>query len=144
MLIATHGYVADILPAYNILQEHLNSQLEHFTAEALLDEEGLWDTHGQKTMLQINTMNAQSKLKKYRGLLSAPVYPTALVLVPWNKWTYLEDVCDFDQLEGYKTVVQAFWDDNYAVLDIGEPVVEEEVAESAIPAPVSSPPNSRD
>ena len=41
-------------------------------------------------MLKTNTLNAQAKLLKYRLLLTLPVYFAALVLVPWNKWRYIE------------------------------------------------------
>ena len=41
-------------------------------------------------MLKINTLNAQAKLLKYRLLLTLLVYFAALVLVPWNKWRYIE------------------------------------------------------
>ena len=44
----------------------------------------------EQTMLKTNTLNAQAKLLKYRLLLTLPVYFAALVLVPWNKWRYME------------------------------------------------------
>lgn len=87
-------------------------------------------------MLEVNTINAQANLKKYRKLLTAPVYPAPLVLIPWNKRLYLDSVCNEEQLQGYKTSVQALWDNKYAGLDVGEPSVEAEVA-AAIPSRVS-------
>jgi hypothetical protein len=137
--LATSGYVTDILPAYNVLHEHIETQLRHFTAEAMIDVEGLYDAPGQQTMLQTNTMNAQSKLKKYRGLLSSPVYPAALVLVPWNKWTYLESACDDDELQKHKNAIQDLWDRDYATLEIGDPVVQVNVVNPVVQLPVRPP-----
>jgi hypothetical protein len=51
---------------------------------------------------------------------------------------YLDSVCNEEQLHGYKTSVQALWDNNYARLDVGEPSVEVEVA-AAVPTRVSKP-----
>ena len=44
----------------------------------------------EQTLLKTNTLNAVAKLLKYRLLLTSLVYFAALVLVPWNKWLYME------------------------------------------------------
>ena len=120
------------------MQEHLDEQLQHFGTYHIVDDEHPIDPPKEKTMLEVNTMNAQAKLKKYRKLLTAPVYPAALVLIPWNKWLYLDSVCNEEQLQGYKASVQALWDNKYAGLDVGEPSIEVEVA-AAVPPQVSQP-----
>ena len=120
------------------MQEHLDEQLQHFGTYHIVDDEHPIDPPKEKTMLEVNTMNAQAKLKKYRKLLTAPVSPAALVLIPWNKWLYLDSVCNEEQLQGYKASVQALWDNKYAGLDVGEPSIEVEVA-AAVPPQVSQP-----
>jgi hypothetical protein len=89
-------------------------------------------------MCEINIQNAQRKLRKYRDLLTSPVYPVASVLVPWIKWTYLESASSTEELEVHKAAVQAFWDDSYAGIVIGEPVIEEEAPTGADPPLVSA------
>jgi hypothetical protein len=42
-LLAIHGHVTDILPAYNILPEHLDKQLQHFGTNHIVDYEHLID-----------------------------------------------------------------------------------------------------
>ena len=88
-------------------------------------------------------MNAQRKLEKYKALLVSPVYPAALMLLPWVKWTYLESASTEEELVEYKKVVQAFYDENYAHLDTRELVVEVQAFISS-DAPVVSAPYSRD
>jgi hypothetical protein len=49
-------------------------------------------------MLQINIMNADIKLQKYRALLTSSIYYVAVVLVPWIKWEYFEDHMTIEEL----------------------------------------------
>jgi hypothetical protein len=132
------GYVHEILPAYNILQAHLTERLRQFESYHEIDDESLLHRSQQRSMLEINTMNAQRKLNKYRALLVSPVYPIALMLLPWVKWTYLESASTEAQLEEYKKLVQAFYDENYANLDIGEPLVEVQALTSSNVSAVSA------
>lgn len=86
----THGYVSDVLPAHNIIREHMRNQLCAFTSNKYLQE----DAEEERSRLQINTINADAKLLKYRLLLTSPVYYAAVVLIPWMKWEYFEEHLD--------------------------------------------------
>lgn len=83
----THGYVSDVLPAYNTMREHMRNQLYAFISNKYLQE----DAEEEKSRLQINTINADAKLLKYRLLLTSPVYYAAAVLIPWMKLQYFEE-----------------------------------------------------
>lgn len=115
--LAQYGYVTDVLPAYNLLATHLTSQLLHFEGlfDPELDDPELNVVEGgrQKSQLEINTINAQYKLQKYRKLLTSPVYPAAQVLLPWIKWSYIEGTSSAHELDSYKRAVQNFYNTHY-------------------------------
>jgi hypothetical protein len=67
-------------------------------------------------MLQVNIINADAKLKKYKALLTLPVYIVAVVLVPWTKWEYFEDYIEEEELLAAKKAVQKLWEDEYSRL----------------------------
>lgn len=115
--LAQYGYVVDVLPAYNLLSNHLTTQLLHFEGlfDPELDEQELNAAEGgrQRSQLEINTMNAQYKLQKYRKLLTSPVYAAAQVLLPWVKWHYLEGTSSESELDVHKRAVQTFYNTHY-------------------------------
>ena len=112
----THGYVSDVLPAYNIMREHMQNQLCGFTSNKYLQEE---DAKEERSRLQINTMNADAKLLKYRLLLTSPVYYAAVVLIPWMKWEYFEEHLDSAEFAMAQSKVQKLWENQYAQLSVG-------------------------
>lgn len=137
---ARYGYVGDVLPAYNYLSNHLTEQLLHF--EGLFDPklvEDALEVHGQKSQLEINTINAQRKLQKYRDRLTSPVYAAALMLVPWNKWLYLEGISSAHELETHKSAVQSFYNTNYKHIILPKNVPEPEPEPVPTPASASTP-----
>jgi hypothetical protein len=70
------------MPAYNIMQNHIQDQLQYFNTNEYLQLE---DPENERLRPQVNIMNADAKLKKYRALRTSPVYIAAVVLVPWTK-----------------------------------------------------------
>jgi hypothetical protein len=115
------------MSAYDILKEHIKDQLQACNSNEVLQ---LDDLENERSRLQINIMNADIKLQKYRALLTSPVYYIAVVLVPWIKWEYFEDHMTAEELLTAKKVVQKFWDDEYSGLSIG---IEESLAELVQP-----------
>jgi hypothetical protein len=115
--LAQYGYVVDVLPAYNLLSNHLTTQLLHFEGlfDPELDDQELNAAEGgrQRSQLEINTMNAQYKLRKYRKLLTSPVYAAAQVLLPWVKWHYLEGTSSEAELATHKSAVLTFYNTHY-------------------------------
>lgn len=115
--LARFGYVAKVLLAYNMLSNHLTSQLLHFEGQFDPDFDDLKLNPGeggrQRSQLEINTMNAQYKLQKYRKLLTSPVYAAAIVLLPWVKWTYLEGISSDNELDVHKAAVLSFYNTHY-------------------------------
>ena len=75
----THGYVSDVLPAYNVIKEHIAEKLEAFNSNQYLL---VHDEEGERLRLKVNIINANPKLLKYRELLISPVYLAAVVLIP--------------------------------------------------------------
>ena len=67
------------MPAYDILKAHIKDQLQAFNSNEVLQ---LDDLENERSRFQINIINADIKLQKYRALLTLPVYYTAVVLVP--------------------------------------------------------------
>lgn len=65
----------------------MRNQLYAFISNKYLQE----DAEEERSRLQINTINADAKLLKYRLLLTSPVYYAAVVLIPWMKWEYFEE-----------------------------------------------------
>jgi len=91
LFLGTHSYISNVLLVYTLLREHLESQLQALSSYKLV---GIYNNAKevikQQIMLKINTLNAEAKLLKYRLLLTLPIYFAVLVLVPWNKWRYIE------------------------------------------------------
>ena len=91
LFLGTHSYISNVLLVYTLLREHLESQLQALSSYKLV---GMYNNAKevikQQIMLKINTLNAEAKLLKYRLLLTLPIYFAVLVLVPWNKWRYIE------------------------------------------------------
>jgi hypothetical protein len=112
------------MPAYDILKEHIKDQLQAFNSNEILQ---LDDPENERSRLQINIMNADIKLQKYRALLTSPVYYTAVVLVPWIKWEYFEDHMTTEELSAARKAVQKLWDKEYSSLSVG---IEESPVES--------------
>ena len=100
-----------MIPAYDILKEHIKEQLQNFNSNEVLQ---LDDLEYERSRLQINIMNANLKLQKYRALLTSPVYYAAVVLDPWIKWEYFEDHMTTEELLTAKKAVQELWDKGYS------------------------------
>jgi hypothetical protein len=101
------------MPAYDIMQDHIQDQLQCFNTNEYLQLE---DSENERSRLQVNIMNANAKLKKYKALLTSPVYIAAVVLVPWTKWEYFEDHMKEEELSAAKKAVQKLWEDEYSRL----------------------------
>jgi len=67
------------MPAYNIMKDYIQEQLQAFNTNKYLQAE---DPENKRLMLQTNIMNVDKKLQKYQALLTSPVYYAAVVLVP--------------------------------------------------------------
>ena len=103
------------MPAYNIIKDHIQDQLQIFNTNNFLQLE---DTENERSRLQTNIMNADAKLKKYQALLTSPVYYAAVIPVPWTKWHYFEDRMTEEELSTAKKAVQKLWEDDYAQITI--------------------------
>jgi hypothetical protein len=101
------------MPAYDIIQNYIQDQLQCFNTNEYLQSE---DSENERSRLQVNIMNADAKLKKYRALLTSPVYIAAVVLVLWTKWEYFEDYIEEEELSAAKKAVQKLWEDKYSRL----------------------------
>jgi hypothetical protein len=105
------------MPAYDIMQNHMQEQLECFNTNEFLQLE---DPENERLRLQVNIINADAKLKKYRALLTLPVYIAAVVLVPWTKWEYFEDHMEEEELLAAKKAVQKLWKDEYSGISVNQ------------------------
>jgi hypothetical protein len=132
-ILGLHGYVGDVLPAYNYMREHMKEQLEFFNPNPNADD---LDDDFQRSIIQINIRNATEKLMKYYKLLQLqPIYYVAVVLVPWQKWAYFEDQLDEEhmtasELRTVKKAIQRLWDDKYAIIQTETPDPQPKVSSS--------------
>ena len=67
------------MPAYDILKVYIKDQLQAFNSNEVLWLDNL---ENERSRLQINIMNTDIKLQKYRALLTLPIYYTVVFLVP--------------------------------------------------------------
>jgi hypothetical protein len=104
-----------VIPAFNIMKDHIQDQLRIFNTNDFLQLE---DIENERSRLQTNIMNADAKLKKYRALLTSLVYYVAVILVPWTKWHYFEDHLTEEELSTAKKAIQKLWEDDYAQIPI--------------------------
>lgn len=70
----------------------------------------------EKTRIQVNIINADAKLLKYRRLLISPVYLMAVVLVLQCKWRYFESKWSPSEVREARIAVQKFYDDHCSLL----------------------------
>jgi hypothetical protein len=75
-----NGFIANVLPAYDYIEEHMIRQLEAFDSVAFYTEGPFVTSIGHT-----NTLNAQAKLKKYKEKNLLLVLYAAYVLIPWFK-----------------------------------------------------------
>jgi len=101
---------------------HIEQSLDDATAHDFIDIEPSSDDGEEPgySRMKINIMNAQSKLKKYRQLLTSPVYIVAMVLIPWIKWEYCESHWTEPEVRAAKVVAQKYWDDHYCGAKVGD------------------------
>lgn len=123
------------MPAYNIIAEHMQEQLRNFNSNDSLQAE---DLENERSRLQINIMNADAKLQKYRALLTSPVYYAAVVLVPWRKWEYFEDHLSPEELRTARRAVQKLWDDEYADMSVDSEEPSSIQVESQVSKPIGN------
>jgi hypothetical protein len=121
-LVGNNGFVWQVLPAYDFMKFHIERSLDDAMAHDFVDiEPGLDDEEEPKhSRMEINIMNAQSKLKKYRQLLTSPVYIVAMVLIPWIKWEYCDSHWTESEVHAAKVVAQKYWDDHYHEVKVGD------------------------
>jgi hypothetical protein len=77
-LIGIYSYTWEVLPAYNLMKQHIDNSFLQLPQEEFLDTE---DPEYNRLQIQINNINTSTKLLKYRDLLISPVYIVAVVLV---------------------------------------------------------------
>jgi hypothetical protein len=101
-----NGFIADLVPAFDYIESHLEEQLEAFESQTFVEEVG-----GVliRSMVHTNTLNAQAKLLKYKKLNISPILFAACVLVPWRKWSYFEEGMTEEELLKAKRLVQDLW-----------------------------------
>jgi hypothetical protein len=116
-----NGFISEVLPAFDLMEDHLAEQLEAFDAATLI-EGGVYNKESRaiegavytRSMGHTNTLNAQAKLLKYKRLNTSVVLFAACVLVPWRKWEFFEGYMALDKFEEAKTSVQYLWESKYA------------------------------
>ena len=104
----------EVLLAFDAIQSGISIELLDFELDDSKKNDPLYLVNNR---LQINMLNAQAKLQKYRELLKAPVYYAAVVLVPWYKWFALEETLDTAELDTARKAVKLLWD-TYSKLDL--------------------------
>ena len=114
-----NGFIADVLPAYDYMEEHMTRQLEAFDSVAFYTE-GPFVT----SMGHTNTLNAQAKLKYYKGKNLSPVLYVACVLIPWFKWEFFEDGMSQAELDQAKTIVRDLWNNKYAGIILESDIID--------------------
>jgi len=121
-----NGFVADVIPWFDYMEEHLQLQLESFALQnqPSIKEDG---APVEYSMGYINTLNAQLKLQKYKANNTSVVLFAACVLVPWLKWDYFEEHLTEQEMRDARRLVQDIWDTKYAIITVTESVVVEEV-----------------
>jgi hypothetical protein len=116
-----NGFISEVLPAFDLIEDYLAEQLEAFDAATLI-EGGVYNKESRaiegavytRSMGHTNTLNAQAKLLKYKRLNTSVVLFAACVLVPWRKWEFFEGYMALDKFEEAKTSVQYLWESKYA------------------------------
>jgi len=74
---SANGFIADILPSFDFIEDHIERQLEAFDAETVMEGGILIRSIGHT-----NTLNAQAKLLKYKQKNTSAVLFAACILVP--------------------------------------------------------------
>lgn len=117
-----NGFIADIIPLFDYIEEHLALQLELFALqnEPPIEQDG---APNEYSMGYINTLNAQLKLQKYKAKNKSVVLFAACILVPWRKWDYFEDYLTAQEMRDAGRLVQDLWDTKYATIQLPETVV---------------------
>jgi hypothetical protein len=105
--LATEGHYATIEKVLSTM-EFLLEKLE--TAKAEFAEDSYMSP----------SINASwSKLDKYYGLTErSPAYIAAMVLMPNQKWTWIEDNWEKEWIDSAKAQVQDFWDTQYKPVQV--------------------------
>jgi hypothetical protein len=106
------GFIADVLPAFDFMEDYLAEQLDAFEAETIMEGgvlnkatsmiEGAVYT---RSMGHTNTLNAQAKLLKYKIKNTSAVLFAACVLVPWRKWGFFEAYMTLNELAKAKKLI---------------------------------------
>lgn len=126
-----NGFIADVLPAFDFMADHLDDQLQAFKSQTFINEKG----EEEKSLAYTNTLNALAKLQKYKDKNVSPVLFAACVLVPWRKWSYFEEWMTSKELEEAKKIVLNLWTTKYA----GIPVVTSIIVENRRGCSLSEP-----
>lgn len=105
-----YSYISDVMPAYDIIKGYIKEQIQVFNSNDFLQLE---DFENEKLRLQTNIMNANTKLQKYRALLTSPIYYAAVVLVPQIKWDYFENHIIKEDLLTARKATQKLWGGSY-------------------------------
>jgi hypothetical protein len=114
-----NGFIADMLPAFDYVESHLEEQLEEFNSQTYIGESGVI----VRTILHTNTLNTQAKLLKYKRKNVLPVLFAACVIVPWRKWAYFEENITLDELQVAKNLVQDLWTTKYVLIPAGASII---------------------
>jgi hypothetical protein len=72
-----HGFIADVLPAFDSIKEHLKTQLVHFAGQSIRQDDILIKSIGYT-----NCLNVIAKFDKYKQLNVSLVLFAVVVLVP--------------------------------------------------------------
>lgn len=110
---ATEGQAATLerlLPSMDYLLKKLEAGKIEYAADSF--------------MIQ-GTNSSWAKLDKYYGLTErSPVYTTAMVLIPSQKWTYFEDNWPANWVVEAKKHVREFWEGQYRSTEVVLPNIE--------------------
>lgn len=80
---------------------------------------------------QVVVWRCNLKLDKYYGLTErSPVYSTAMILIPSQKWTYFEDNWPDDWVVEAKRSVREFWEGQYRSTEVVLPSIEPQPLET--------------
>jgi hypothetical protein len=107
------GFITDVLPAFDFIEDHLAKQLNTFEAETIMEGgilnkatsiiEGAVYTC---SMSHMNTLNAQAKLLKYKIKNTSAILFAACILVPWRKWGFFKAYIMPNELAKAKKLIQ--------------------------------------
>jgi hypothetical protein len=126
---SANAYIANVLPAFDFMEDHIEQQLEAFGVQTYAEEEG-----GTliRSLGHTNALSAQAKLLKYKKKNESAVLFAAIVLFPSRKWAYFKEHMTLEEFLEAKKLVQELWDTKYAEIPIQSSTISENRGGSVI------------